>query len=132
MRERPAVLFANETFYRCFSDGDHEAMASLWAALHPVSCLHPGWEPLFGRQAVLKSWQPILKEHVEVECLDPEVQLYERAATVVCYEKIGQNILLATNMFVPEAGEWRMVHHQAGPTRGRPVSSFMKEKPTIN
>ena len=36
-------------------------------------------------------------------------------AFVVCYERLGPNFLIATNLFVKEDGAWKMVHHQAGP-----------------
>ncbi len=31
-------------------------------------------------------------------------------------EAVGGGYLVATNIFIREAGAWKMVHHQAGPT----------------
>ena len=46
MSELDAVLFANEAFYRAFADREMPAMVDLWATEAPVSCIHPGHEPL--------------------------------------------------------------------------------------
>jgi len=56
------VLEANAAFYAAFEQRDPEAMDALWAREAPVACLHPGWEPLFGREAVVGSWRRILLE----------------------------------------------------------------------
>jgi hypothetical protein len=34
---------------------------------------------------------------------------------VICYETMGDTVLVATNIFVREAGTWKLAHHQAGP-----------------
>ena len=52
--------FANEAFYLAFEAKDYEAMAHLWSMRRDVLCLHPGWTPLIGRDAVLESWRQIL------------------------------------------------------------------------
>ena len=59
-RERPAVLFANEAFYRAFADRDFKAMSELWAHDLPSVCIHPGWPALTGRTRILASWERIL------------------------------------------------------------------------
>ena len=37
--------------------------------------------------------------------------------------------MIATNVFVKEDGAWRMVHHQSGPTNGKPEAD---DGPPIN
>src|SRR5579883_2287878 len=54
------VLAANGAFYAAFNARDMDAMASIWAARAPVACIHPGWNVLIGRDAVLDSWRGIL------------------------------------------------------------------------
>jgi hypothetical protein len=114
-----AVLFANESFYRAFSEGDARAMAALWAVSAPITCAHPGAPMLIGREAVLGSWRAILREDraFSLRCSSPTVQLLGEVAVVVCYEGgDGEPAhLAATNVFVLEEGSWRMTHHHAGP-----------------
>jgi hypothetical protein len=116
-RERPAVLFANEAFYRAFADRDFKAMSELWASAAPSMCIHPGWPALIGRARILGSWERILGGPTPpVVCHLPEVHFVDQTAFVVCYEAIKDDWLVATNAFVREGGRWRLVFHQAGPT----------------
>lgn len=120
-RRRAEILFANERFYTAFAGGDAAAMDALWSEAGPVVCLHPGWEPLTLREAVMESWRAILDAPPPVRCLAPDVlPLGEEAAAVICWEAIGEDHLIATNIFRLEDGAWRIAHHQAGPTRGGP------------
>ncbi len=113
------VLAANETFYRAFSRGDLREMSRLWAHLTTVSCLHPGAQVLFGRDAVMKSWSSMLRRPppVPLQCLEPRVVIAGNVAVVTCYEAGGDQPahLAATNVFVYENLEWKMTHHHAGP-----------------
>ena len=54
-----AVLDANRAFYTAFQKRDNNAMEHVWAEEHPSSCIHPGWAPLMGREAVMASWRAI-------------------------------------------------------------------------
>ena len=134
MSDRDAVLFANEAFYLCFAAGDTDGMEALWAEEAPVTCIHPGWESLSGRKVVMDSWRSIMNAGApSIRCREPEVSLYGDAAMVVCYEEMESGFLIATNVFVREGGSWRMVHHQAGPTRGKPAVADPEESgPSIN
>jgi ketosteroid isomerase-like protein len=117
MSEQDAVLFANEAFYLAIASRDVEAMIRIWAE-DPVSCLHPGWAALVGRADVLESWERILSHDAapKIICRKPRVLLHGEVAAVVCYEEIDGEFLVATNLFRREGRQWRMVHHQAGPT----------------
>ena len=110
------VISANEAFYDAFAAADMEAMEAIWAQDAPVTCLHPGWPKLDGREAVLKSWRGILENpgRPRIECIHPSVSLYGDTAVVLCYETIESGCLLATNVFVREGEAWRMTHHHAG------------------
>jgi ketosteroid isomerase-like protein len=135
MDEREAVLFANEAFYRAFADRDLAALAELWSRRHSVACIHPGWPPLFGRADVLQSWQAILSNPnaPAVLCRQARAMAYGDAAVVVCYEEINGRFLIASNAFVRENRIWRMIHHQAGPTSGRPEAEAEGEvQPKVN
>ena len=114
-----AILQANEGFYRAFSAGDYTQMARVWAAEAPLSCVHPGLPAICGRDAVLQSWRQILDASApfEMRCDHVQVHLLGESAIVTCYEGNGHQPahLAATNVFVLEGSEWRMVHHHAGP-----------------
>ena len=45
------------------------------------------------------------------------VDLHGECAIVICYESVGQFTLVATNVFVRETGDWKLVHHQSGETQ---------------
>lgn len=60
MSDHQAILFSNEAFYQAFAERDMDAMDAIWADDDAVACIHPGWQPLEGREAVLESWRAIL------------------------------------------------------------------------
>lgn len=112
------VLAANRKFYDAFSAGSLPEMNALWAQRTPGSCLHPGATALLGRQAIMKNWQELLgSSRFELRCQDASVTVSGGFAIVLCYEGARDQPahLAATNVFVREDGEWRMVHHHAGP-----------------
>jgi hypothetical protein len=122
MSDREAVLFANEAFYLAFQARDMAAMDDAWAREAPVTCIHPGWSVLAGREPVMDSWRGIFEDGnaPAIECRAPRVFQYDDAATVLCFEAVGGGFLIASNVFVRERGRWKMVHHQAGVTNGTP------------
>lgn len=134
MTQQDAVLFANEAFYVSFNSQDMTAMADLWSSKVRVSCIHPGWPPLFGREEVLESWEGIFAGETppQITCHGARAHVYGEAATVLCYERIPESYLIATNVFIREGGLWKIVHHQAGPTNGVPTADEGREAPHIN
>jgi ketosteroid isomerase-like protein len=111
------VLEANDAFYRAFADADADAMARLWAEGHPVTCVHPGWDVLVGREAVVASWRGILGSGSapHIACFLAEAHLMGDFALVTCQEILPDARLAATNVFAREGRRWRLVHHQATP-----------------
>lgn len=122
MSDTDAVLFANEAFYRAFADRDAAAMDDLWLETEAVTCVHPGWGPLFGREAVMESWNAIIRnpDSPAILCHDARATIHGETAYVICFEEIAGNYLVATNVFVRDGRLWKLVHHQAGPTAVRP------------
>lgn len=131
MSERDAVLFANEAFYAAFARRDAAAMDEVWTREAAVSCIHPGWDALYGRDDVMRSWRAILGSAgaPTIRCCAPRVLFYGELAAVICFEEIGGTYLIATNLFLHEGGLWKMVHHHAGPTQGVPPEDDPEEEP---
>jgi len=122
--EREAALRANEAFYRALAGGDYSAMESLWARVEGVLCIHPGGEPLRGREAVMRSWREILGSPPAVRFGEGQLEIVRGLAFVTGIETIGAQRLAATNVFVWEGGRWRLTLHQAGhvlPPRAAPA-----------
>ena len=127
--DHDAVLFANEAFYRAFATRDLAAMGEVWARHCPVACIHPGWEPLLGREEVMRSWERILgnPESPAISCRDAHATVFGDSALVVCFEAVPGGFLIASNLFVRLGAVWKLVHHQAGPTNGQPDEEAAEE-----
>jgi ketosteroid isomerase-like protein len=123
MSEQAAVLFANEAFYVAFAVCDFSAMDALWSRRWSVTCIHPGWNVLAGREPVMESWRAILSSPnaPRVGCRNAVARVLGDTAYVICYEAIDSSFLVATNVFAREDGGWKMVHHQAGATPSPPL-----------
>ncbi len=111
---------ANARFYDAFARQDLSAMDGLWAKESPVACIHPGWPALDERGDVMASWRAILGDlpggdAPDVSCADPRATVSGDMGFVICQELVGPHKLLATNVFVREEGQWRIVHHHAAP-----------------
>jgi hypothetical protein len=131
MSIRDAVLFANEAFYRAFADGDGKAMEALWAREGPIACIHPGWQALTSRREIMDTWRRIFENDAkpDVACHGAEAFVQGDTAFVICYEQIGRNVLVATNIFRRDGGVWQMIHHHAGPAPAIPVRAAKSEPP---
>jgi ketosteroid isomerase-like protein len=115
--EEDEVLQANERFYQAFNRKDAGLMDEVWASDQAVSCVHPGWNVLEGRNDVLESWRGILSNPNQPRIVTggATVTLFGDLALVVCRELVAGSPLVATNVFVREHGAWRLLHHQSGP-----------------
>ena len=116
MSDDDDILAANAAYYRAFTDGDFKSMSRIWAD-DSVSCIHPGWPVIIGRQAILESYREILRNPNQ-DRIDPRNETVLAAgdeARVICVEFVGGAALAATNLFRRIDGAWRMTHHQASP-----------------
>lgn len=111
------VLAANQSFYRAFNDRDVGAMERLWAVQTPVRCTHPGWNVLIGRESVLESWRGIMANPAQGKIVagGEDIIINGDIAIVLCRELVAFSPVAATNIFVREEGEWRLIHHHASP-----------------
>jgi ketosteroid isomerase-like protein len=117
MSDDDAILAANAAYYRAFSGGDFAAMSRIWAD-DAVSCVHPGWMPLVGREPVIESYRAILTgpNRVRIVHRDDTAIVTGDEGRVVCIEIVeGSALLAATNVYRRVGGAWHMVHHQASP-----------------
>ena len=118
--------FANEAFYLAFEAKDINAMSHVWCETGEPVCLHPGWPTLIGREAILESWRSILSNpnQTQVSFFDARVsRISDNSAAVICYEKTGDHIMVATNVFMVEGDRPRLYIHQAGFCAHPPAST---------
>lgn len=129
-----AVIEANLSFYEAFAAQDLAAMDELWSRTNPVSCIHPGWQAIYGREQVMASWRAVLRHNsAPIRCEDARANLFDEAAFVTCVERIASAQLAASNYFVLEDGLWKMVHHQAAEFTQRNVpDDFVVPRGTLN
>ena len=88
MPQHAALMFANDTFYVAFSSGDYKTMESVWAQSDQLTCTHPGWDTLIGREEVMDSWSSIMEnvESVEISCSHANGYVLGDVGYVLCYE----------------------------------------------
>jgi len=130
MSDDDDILAANAAYYRAFTDGDFAAISRIWADDN-VSCIHPGWPVIIGRQEILDSYREILR-NPDQERIDPRNETVLAAgdeARVICVEFVGGAALAATNLFRRTGGVWRMTHHQASPIAAL-VEEAMSQPPS--
>jgi len=116
--ETVAIIFANDAFYAAFARRDIAAMNDAWSRAEGVTCIHPGWPPITGRDEVMKSWRSILHHPAspQIVCHQPQARVFGDIAYVICFEQIDDAFLIATNIFIREERGWKLLHHQAGTT----------------
>jgi hypothetical protein len=114
--ETQQVLFSNEAFYLAFSQKDLDAMDLLWSRERQLICIHPGWRRLTERAEIMSSWQRILEnpDQPGMDFLEPAIAWHPGMALVTCYEQLPGGVCLATNGFVFEGDDCRMVLHHSG------------------
>lgn len=110
-----AVLAANAAFYRAMREADLATMRRLWCRRRLVACTHPGGPTIQGRTGVMESWRQILlgSKTLPIRCVAPHAIVTGQSAMVLCREELEGALMMASNVFVREAGAWRMLSHHA-------------------
>lgn len=112
--KRAALIDTNDDFYRIMRSGDLDAMADLWSLRRLISCTHPGRAMLIGRESVMQSWRGILTNNPpSIWPGEPTAVITGTSAFVLNIERVGGSELMASNGYVLEDGQWRMINHQA-------------------
>ena len=108
------ILATNAAYYRAFRMGDDALMGRVWHD-GDVSCVHPGWPLIRGRDAVLASYRRIMSnpDQPPVTAHEEQVIVTGDVARVICVEAVAGALLVASNLFMREGPEWRMIHHHA-------------------
>lgn len=117
--DESALLAANAAYYLAFASNDFTDMSRVWAD-EGVSCIHPGWPPLFGRDAVIGSYREIMRNpgRSGIEYRYDRAIIAGGEGRVLCIEFVDGIALATTNWFRRISGAWRMIHHQASPIAG--------------
>jgi uncharacterized protein (TIGR02246 family) len=122
------VESANRAFYAAFEARDLEAMAEVWEQSDRATVTHPGWVTLRGWAEVARSWEGIFANtpYIQFFLTEEEIRVEGDVAWVTLFENILQEVgrggpnlsdvrVAATNLFVRQAGQWRMVLHHGSP-----------------
>ncbi len=120
-----AVIDANLAFYRAFESLLLDQMERVWDQDASVTCVHPGWTMLRGRDAVMESWGRIFDNTgmMHFAITDAEARVEGEWAWVTCTENltslVGGNVAEATvqstNIFRIRDDGWLLVHHHGSP-----------------
>jgi ketosteroid isomerase-like protein len=130
-----AVLAANQAFYAAFEARDVDAMAEVWERSSRACVTHPGWPTLHGWAKVIASWDAIFRgtPYIQFFLTDARAVVIGDAAWVVLDENILQShgegaeaavdpasasTVAATNVFVRDGDDWRLVNHHGSPVAG--------------
>ena len=86
-----------------------------------------------GRDVVMESWDGILANHngPTFAIKGAAASIFEDTAVGICYEEFDNATMVATNVFVREEGEWRIMHHQANASPPPPISDESEQHRTL-
>jgi len=119
MTDAVVILSANQAFYDAFSTASFDLMKKVWSSSEEIVCIHPGWAPLYGQEAVMQSWSNIFMEghSPKITCHNAIAHFLKfDLCFVTCFESLQGGTMAATNIFLSEENSWKMIHHHAAPT----------------
>jgi ketosteroid isomerase-like protein len=125
-----AVVATQEAFYAAVEAADLDALGRIWVEDDGATCVHPGWDPVLGRAAVLRSWAALLAGTAYLQFVLTDVRVCVAGATAVvsCTENVltaddatpddafAGGRAVAPNVFRRQpGGTWRLWSHHASP-----------------
>ena len=119
MTDAVVILSANQAFYDAFSTASFDLMKNVWSSSEEIVCIHPGWAPLYGQEAVMQSWSNILMggHSPKITCHNAIAHFLKfDLCFVTCFESLQGGTMAATNIFLNEENSLKIIHHQAAPT----------------
>ena len=119
MTDAVVILYANKAFFVAFSTASFDLMKKVWSSSEEIVCIHPGWAPLYGQEAVMQSWSNILMggHTPKITCHNAIAHFLKfDLCFVTCFESLQGGTMAATNIFLNEENSWKMIHHHAAPT----------------
>ena len=128
LTEIEAVKLANQLFYRAFETLDIDQMSGVWDDQYEVTCVHPGWPLIQGREEVIHSWASIFNNTMVMQFTITETSVHIAGdwAWVGCTEslrsvvdgRVNEAKIEATNIFSKHGERWMIVHHHGSPVMG--------------
>ena len=109
MPEEDAVIEANQAFYRAMESLDNANMEAVWNPHQGVTCVHPGWPLMAGRDKVLQHWYTIFDNTMLMQFTVTE------SLSFVVAGRVNEATVEATNVIRRRDGQWRIVHHHGSP-----------------
>ncbi|MGW3347625.1 nuclear transport factor 2 family protein [Nonomuraea rubra] len=126
-----AIETVNQEFYAAIESADLDKMTEIWAedtADDQVSCVHPGWPLLTGRQEVLRSWALIMANttYIQFVLTDVNTTVLGDVAVLTCVENIltageegeasfAAGKVVASNVYIRTSQGWRLWMHHGSP-----------------
>ncbi|NJP96151.1 nuclear transport factor 2 family protein [Nonomuraea sp. FMUSA5-5] len=126
-----AIETVNQEFYAAIESADLDKMTEIWAedtTDDQVSCVHPGWTLLTGRQEVLRSWALIMANttYIQFVLTDVNTTVLGDVAVLTCVENIltageegeasfAAGKVVASNVYLRTPQGWRLWMHHGSP-----------------
>jgi ketosteroid isomerase-like protein len=127
------LISANKAFYSAFSSLSIDEIQGCCVASDSDVCIHPGWSPIKGWNAIAEAWVEIFEStnYIQVTPSDVVAQISGDVGWITCLENIYSLVgvqqlmgqVAATNIFKRTDSGWKLsVHHGSPIVQGDEVS----------
>lgn len=114
---------ANRRFYQAVENLSLEDLDAVWLPSAVCRCVHPGWPPVAGWEAIRDSWSRIFArtDNLEIALDQITVHIEGSVAWLNCLARVNSAgdarldtaLLSNSNLFILHEGDWRLVLHHA-------------------